>query len=171
MPKAAAKTRKVVKTKTRPRPAGLVAKAEPHMQDKIDRRARFSEELKAQAVALAREGKVTREIGTALGLDKAQWQNIRLWTEKANVALPKERKREQRAAGKRGQPAAGSVQATVRKAAPLRLASEPADPLASILDLLENPGDAIATLQAERSKAVQRLATIDKLLAVLLTKE
>lgn len=155
MPKPAPRTRKYLKSKTRARPAALVAK--------VDKRARFSDELKAKAVALAREGKVTREIGTLLGLDKAQWQNIRLWTEKANVDLPKERQR--------GPRKARPVTTKKTKARPAAATVEAADPLSSILDLLENPSDAVATLQAERVKAAQRLATIDKLLAVLRSAE
>lgn len=152
MPKIA---RKYLKSKARARPVALVAK--------VDKRARFSDDLKAQAVALAREGKVTREIGTLLGLDKAQWQNIRLWTEKANVDLPKERQRGPR----KGRP----VTTKKTKTKPAAATVELADPLSSILDLLENPSDAVATLQAERVKAAQRLATIDKLLAVLRSAE
>src|ERR1700712_4888831 len=98
MPKAGLKTRKIIKARARAKPAALVAK--------IDKRARFSEDLKARAVALAREGKVTREIGTELGLDKAQWQNIRLWTERANVDLPKERVRGPRKGGTKAKPSA-----------------------------------------------------------------
>lgn len=156
MPKVA---RKYLKSKARTRPAALVAK----LSAKVDKRARFSDELKAQAVALAREGKVTREIGTQLGLDKAQWQNIRLWTEKANVDLPKERQRGPR----KGRP----VVAKKGRTKPATATIESTDPLSSILDLLENPADAVATLQAERTKAAQRLATIDKLLAVLRSAE
>jgi transposase-like protein len=156
MPKAAAKVRRYIKAKSRGKPAALVAK--------VDKRARFSDELKAQAVALAREGKVTREIGTTLGLDKAQWQNIRLWTERANVDLPKERKRGPRKGGGGAAAKKSEVKALYPRA---RKLVEPHDPLSSILDLLENPSDAVATLEVERSKAAQRLATIDKLLAVL----
>ncbi|MDB4986135.1 MAG: hypothetical protein JWN04_1313, partial [Myxococcaceae bacterium] len=156
MPKAGPKTRKYVKAKSRTKPAALVAK--------IDKRARFSEDLKARAVALAREGKVTREIGVELGLDKAQWQNIRLWTEKANVDLPKERRRGPQK-GSAAKPQAAS--ASPRKGRVVAISQEPSDPIARILDLIENPAEAIASLEAERSKATQRLATIDKLLAVL----
>ena len=156
MPKVAPRTRKYLKPKPRARPAALVAK--------VDKRARFSDEIKAQAVALAREGKVTREIGTLLGLDKAQWQNIRLWTEKAKVELPKERQR-----GPRKSPALPTKKAKPKPTSVV--AADAADPLSSILDLLENPADAVLTLQAERNKAAQRLATIDKLLAVLRSAE
>ena len=120
------------------------------MANKPDQRMRFPEDLKTRAVALAREGKVTREIGTELGLDKTKWQNIRAWARKAEVPLPKERRRT---------PGNGLARRTNPPAA--------MDPLAHILSLLEDPDPTIATLEIEREKVAQRLASIDKLLAVL----
>jgi len=149
-----ARIRRKLAKKSRTTPAALVAN--------VDKRARFSEDIKQRAVAMAREGKVTREIGTALGLDKSQWQNIRLWTEKANVDLPKERVRVPRR-GKAG------PKATTPAARKVRAVVEPADPLARILNLIENPEESITALEAEKSKLVQRLSTIDKLLAILRT--
>ncbi|MDB4971768.1 MAG: hypothetical protein JWN48_109 [Myxococcaceae bacterium] len=173
MPQAGTRARKVVKAKSRAKPAGLVATARSVAKRvaKIDKRARFSEELKARAVAMAREGKVTREIGTELGLDKAQWQNIRLWTEKANVDLPKERKRTPRKSSVASKPVSLAVSRKVRAASAATSGTDTSDPIARILELIENPAEAVATLEAERGKVMQRLSTIDKLLAVLRSGE
>jgi len=78
---------------TSPAPAGPSPQVKAVIDAAGDARKKFPDEIREKAVALAREGKFTREIGTELGIPKEKWQNIGNWAKAAGVVMNLERQR------------------------------------------------------------------------------
>ena len=89
MAKSTSTNRRIVKA---PEPApGPSPQVKAVIDAAGDARKKFPDEIREKAVALAREGKFTREIGTELGIPKEKWQNIGNWAKAAGVVMNLER--------------------------------------------------------------------------------